>query len=102
MIKVPINIVGIPYDNEDKLIRRLEDFIRQSIQPIILNIEYKAIEVNEQSCILIIRIPQSIVAPHRVEYRGHNKFFTRSSKGKYQMDVSELRCGEDKMWYNCI
>lgn len=89
--KVPINIVGIPYDNEDKLIRRLEDFIRQSIQPIILNIEYKAIEVNEQSYILIIRIPQSIVAPHRVEYRGHNKFFTRSSKGKYQMDVSELR-----------
>ena len=89
--KIPINITGIPYDNEDKMIRRLEDFIRQSIQPVILNIEYQIIRIDEQSCILIIRIPQSLIAPHRVEFKGHNKFFTRNNKGKYQMDVSELR-----------
>lgn len=89
--KIPTNIVGIPYENEDKLIRRIEDFIRQSIQPIILNIEYKVIEIKKDTCILIIRIPQSLISPHRVEFKGHNKFFTRNNKGKYQMDVSELR-----------
>lgn len=89
--KIPTNIVGIPYENEDKLIRRIEDFIRQSIQPIILNIEYKVIELKKDNCILIIRIPQSLISPHRIEYKGHNKFFTRNNKGKYQMDVSELR-----------
>lgn len=89
--KIPTGIIGIPFDNEDKLIRRLEDFIRQSIQPVILNIEYKVIEIEEDRCILIIRIPQSIISPHRVEFKGHNKFFTRNNKGKYQMDVSELR-----------
>lgn len=89
--KIPINIVGIPYDNDDSLIRKLEDFIRQSIQPIILNIEYKVIGLKQNTCILIIRIPQSLIGPHRVEYKGHNKFFTRNNKGKYQMDVNELR-----------
>jgi len=89
--KIPTNIIGIEYENEDTLIRKLEDFIRQSIQPIILNIEYKVIDLEKNKCILIIRIPQSIIAPHRVEYKGHCKFYTRNNKGKYQMDVSELR-----------
>ena len=89
--KTPTNIVGITFENEDKLVRRIEDLIRQSIQPIILNIEYKVIEIKKDTCILIIRIPQSLISPHRVEFKGHNKFFTRNNKGKYQMDVSELR-----------
>ena len=87
----PSNVIGIPYENEDKLIRRLEDFIRQSIQPVIIDIEYKVIDLENKNCILIIRVPQSIVSPHRIEYKGTNKFFTRNNKGKYQMDVSELR-----------
>lgn len=89
--KIPTELVGIHYENADVLIRKLEDFIRQSIQPIILNIEYKLIEISDNKCILIIRIPQSLIGPHRVEYKGHNKFFTRNNKGKYQMDVNELR-----------
>ena len=87
----PKSIVGILYENEDKLIRRLEDFIRQSIQPVIIDIEYNVIDLGNKTCVLIIRVPQSIVSPHRVEYKGTNKFFTRNNKGKYQMDVSELR-----------
>lgn len=89
--KIPVSITGIKYQNEDVLLRRIEELIRQSIQPIILNIEYKVIEIEKGKGILIIQIPQSLNAPHRVEYKGHNKFYTRNTKGKYQMDVSELR-----------
>lgn len=89
--KIPTKLIGIHYDNDDVLIRKLEDFIRQSIQPIILNIEYKLLETSDNRCILVIRIPQSLIGPHRVEYKGNNKFFTRNNKGKYQMDVNELR-----------
>ena len=89
--KIPTKVCGITYENEDKLIRKLEDFIRQSIQPIILDIEYKVIEIKENTCVLIIRIPQSLIAPHRVEYKGTDKFYTRNNKGKYAMDVNELR-----------
>ncbi len=89
--KIPSKILGIKFENEDVLIRKLEDFIRQSIEPTILNIDYKIIMVEEKKGVLIIRIPQSLIAPHRVEYKGHNKFYTRNNKGKYQMDVNELR-----------
>lgn len=89
--KIPTKIIGITYENEDELIRRLEELIRQSIQPIILDIQYQIINVEKHKCILIIRIPQSRIAPHRVEYKGYNKFFYRNNKGKYQMDVNELR-----------
>lgn len=89
--KIPTEVCGITYENEDKLIRKLEDFIRQSIQPIILDIEYKVIEIKENICVLIIRVPQSLIAPHRVEYKGTDKFYTRNNKGKYAMDISELR-----------
>ena len=88
---VPKSIVGIPYETEDRLIRRIEDFVRQSIQPVILNIEYRVIKLKEDSCVLIIYIPQSILAPHRAEFKGSHKFYTRNSKGKYEMDVGELR-----------
>ena len=89
--KIPVSITGIKYQNDDVLLRRIEELIRQSIQPIILNIEYRVIKIEKSKGILIIRIPESIIAPHRVEYKGHNKFYTRNSKGKYQMDVNELR-----------
>lgn len=89
--KIPTKICGILYSNEDTLIRKLESFIRDSIQPIILNIQYHIIELEEKRCILVIRIPQSLIAPHRIEFKGSSKFFTRNNKGKYPMDVNELR-----------
>ncbi len=89
--KISTNICGIPYENDDKLIRRIEDLIRQSIQPVILNIQFKFIDIGNNKCVFIIQIPQSIISPHRVEYKGTDKFFSRNNKGKYQMDVSELR-----------
>ena len=89
--KIPTSMCGIPYENDDKLIRKIEDLIRQSIQPVILNIQFKVIDIGSNKCILVIRIPQSIISPHRVEYKGTDKFFSRNNKGKYPMDVSELR-----------
>lgn len=90
--KIPINICGISYQNEDFLVRKLESFIRDSIQPIILNIQCKVLPLEtDNKGVLIIRIPQSIISPHRIEYKNSGKFYTRNSKGKYPMDVNELR-----------
>ena len=40
---------------------------------------------------LIVKIERSWIGPHRVVFKGHNRFYARNSAGKYQMDVSELR-----------
>ena len=40
---------------------------------------------------LIIRVLKSWVSPHRVVSGGHDKFYSRNTKGKYPLDVGELR-----------
>ena len=41
--------------------------------------------------ILIVRVEKTGLAPHRVTYKGSDKFYARNSAGKYPLDVSELR-----------
>ena len=41
--------------------------------------------------VLVIRIPRSFQAPHRVTRQGSNRFWARSAAGKYEPDVTELR-----------
>ena len=40
---------------------------------------------------IVIKIGQSWISPHRVTLGGFDKFFSRTSIGKFPMDVSELR-----------
>ncbi len=89
--KIPISICGISYTNEDLLIRQIESLIRDSIQPVILNIEFRLLSIENNRGVLIIRIPQSLILPHRIEFKNSGKFFNRNNKGKYPMDVNELR-----------
>lgn len=89
--KLPDSIPGICIENEDETIRKIESMIRDSIQPRIVDIKFKMILVKNHKYILIMRIAASFIAPHRIIYRGWDKFFSRNSKGKYSMDVNELR-----------
>lgn len=89
--KIPVKICGISYPTEDELVRRVESFIRDSIQPRILNIRFKVVPIQDGKCVLIMRIPQSLFAPHRIEFHEYHKFFNRNNKGKYPMDINEIR-----------
>lgn len=89
--KLPTSISGIQMKNEDEIIRQIENMLRDSIQPRIPDIRFKMMPVNDNKYVLIIRVAPSFITPHRVTYKGWDKFLTRNSKGKYQMDVNELR-----------
>lgn len=41
--------------------------------------------------VILLRVGQSWNAPHMVRYGNHTKFYSRTSAGKYPMDVSEIR-----------
>lgn len=89
--KLPNSICGIQIKNEDEIVRQIESILRDSIQPRIPDIKFKLIHISDDNYVLIIRIAPSFIAPHRAIYKGWDKFLTRNSKGKYQMDVNELR-----------
>lgn len=81
----PIEVTDI-----DTEVSRLESMIRSGIDPRI-DAEIRIIEVDSKSCIFLIRVKASLITPHRVVYKSHDKFYRRNSNGKYPMDVVELR-----------
>ena len=78
-------------ENIDQEISRLDSRIREGIEPRILGIAIKPVNLSNSKTALIIRIPKSWISPHRVSFKGHDKFYSRSANGKYPLDVAELR-----------
>jgi hypothetical protein len=78
-------------ENVDQEISRLENMIRDGIEPRIIGILIKDIPLSNSKIALIVRIPKSWISPHRVSFKGHDKFYARSTNGKYPLDVRELR-----------
>ena len=85
----PTKIGGISTNDLGSGKERLENLIRAGLDP---RIRYDLAEVScAAGCVLVIRIDQSWVRPHRVILGGHDKFYGRNSTGKYPLDVGELR-----------
>lgn len=87
----PKSLTGLAVDSIDSEKGRLDNIVRTGVEPRIINITMKAIPLSNSRYALLIRVPRSWTSPHRVVLGGHAKFYTRSSSGKYEMDVDELR-----------
>jgi hypothetical protein len=75
----------------DAEILRLEQIARGGLQPRIANIAFRPVPIRAGGNVLIVRIPRSYHAPHRIIRQGSNRFWARSAAGKYEPDVNELR-----------
>jgi hypothetical protein len=82
---------GLGGVNPDSEILRLEAIIRTGSDPRIPGIRTRAIEGFDNGLILLMWIPKSWSSPHMVTYKNHSRFYSRSSNGKYALDVSEIR-----------
>ncbi|WP_038015155.1 AlbA family DNA-binding domain-containing protein [Thalassobaculum salexigens] len=89
---VPTVLSPITVAPDDEILR-LEQIARSGLQPRIPNLQFKAVPVAGGGHVLLIRIPRSFNPPHRVirQGKGHNRFWARSSAGKYEPNVDELR-----------
>jgi hypothetical protein len=86
----PSEICGLHVQNIDDEKLRIENMIRDGIEPRIPGISIR--EITEQGkIVIIVRIPRSWALPHVVKYKGHWRFYSRNSSGAYPLDVSELR-----------
>jgi hypothetical protein len=88
---IPKALEGVAIENIDQEISRLENIIRDGIEPRIIGIVIKDIVLSNSKKALIVRVPKSWISPHRVSFKGHDKFYARSTNGKYPLDVAELR-----------
>jgi len=88
----PVELCGLPENTTgDAEILRLESSIRTGIAPRMPGVHARTVPLRSGKVALIIRIPHSFATPHVVTYKGSSRFFSRSSNGKYQLDVGEIR-----------
>jgi len=86
----PKSLDGLDAENIGQEITRLDNIIRTGIQPRLPSVAISPpIALENSKVALIIRIPKSWISPHRVIH--NDKFYSRSSNGKYPLDVGELR-----------
>jgi hypothetical protein len=88
---LPIDIAGVSCDDPDGEILRLQNLIIGGIEPRLQGVLIKEIPLQSGAFAFIIRIPQSWSKPHVVNFENHWKFYSRTSAGKSQLDVSEVR-----------
>ena len=75
----------------DATLLRLENLLRDCVDPRLSGARFHWVEKGAGSGLLVVRLPPSVSAPHRIKFKGSGKFYHRNSRGKAEMDVHELR-----------
>ena len=84
-------ICGLEIPNVDAEKLRLENIMRDGIEPRIPGIAIQEVSLSSSKVVIIIRIPKSWAMPHMVTFKMRPQFYSRNSAGKYPLDVSEIR-----------
>lgn len=88
---IPDKVVGLGAVNLDVETRRMEDLIRNGISPRLSRIHTRSIDGFEGGPVIAVRIQKSLNNPHMVTYQGSSRFYSRTSAGKYPLDIGEIR-----------
>ena len=87
---LPAEISAFSCVNIDEELQRLDSILMSGVEPR-LKYQMRVIKHPKRGHVLIVRVDMNGLGPHRVTYKGSDKFYARNSAGKYPLDVSELR-----------
>ncbi|WP_200776027.1 AlbA family DNA-binding domain-containing protein [Azospirillum argentinense] len=88
---LPTALPGLAGLDADAEIRRLDELIRDGLDPTLLGIELRAVPLADGAAALVIRIPKSWNPPHQVTYQKTFRFYGRGAAGKHPLDVTTVR-----------
>lgn len=84
-------ILGVEIENLDKKQQAYESLIRDRTEPRLSNYRLRFIPLSDGRYVTHFRLRASLAAPHAVRTKSHRNYYVRSSAGKHEMDVGELR-----------
>lgn len=84
------SIEGLKNFNEDQEVLRLEQLLRAGVQERVPGVQHMVITLPEGP-VLVLHIPRSWSGPHMVTLDGDSRFYSRTSQGKYQLDLRQIR-----------
>lgn len=88
---IAVEVVGIARAAEDAETLRLENIVRDGLEPRLPGVQTRVVDIDEERSALVIRVPRSWAGPHMVSFKGLSRFYSRNSAGKYQLDIGEIR-----------
>jgi Putative DNA-binding domain len=87
---VASEVVGLEQNIGDE-IQRLQNIVLMAVEPRIVGIQFQPVDLASGRHALVIRVPQSMDAPHRVTHSGINRFCVRHTSDTYEASLVELR-----------
>jgi hypothetical protein len=87
----PSKLEGLNLRNVEQEIMRLENCIKDGIEPRIPSVTFTPVVLSNSRIALVVKVQKSWNLPHRVKFQGYNRFFSRNTNGIYEMDLEELR-----------
>jgi hypothetical protein len=88
---IPEAVDGLGRINSDAEERRLLNMLRDGIDPRIPGTRIKHLDGYPSGPVIVLRVLKSWASPHMVKFKNLSRFFSRTSAGKYQLDVREIR-----------
>jgi hypothetical protein len=88
---LPDSADGVQLSNASDVVARLENLVRDGIEPRVQGIQLKQVDGFAKGAVLVMRIPKSLAGPHMVVFGGVSRFYSRNSTGKFPMDIGEIR-----------
>jgi len=84
----PSNVAGIPpLDYAERISRSCRD----NLDPICPGVDVVQIQVEDNRIIIVVKVPQSLAAPHMITFKGLNQFWQRHGTDKQPMSTNEVR-----------
>ena len=87
----PAKILGVESLNLDDLKLRLLQTVENCTRPRVEGIDFVAVGSFERGPAVIIRVPGSWNRPHMLQIEKSQRFYARTSAGRYLMDVDQIR-----------
>lgn len=82
---------GIEDPNPGQAILRLENMLREGIEPRVPGCRFYPVASPEKGTVIVLQVPRSWLAPHMVRRDERQLFYTRNSAGNRLMEYREIR-----------
>jgi hypothetical protein len=80
------------WSSEDDIKRQLDQIVRDGIdEPVPAGLDLEVINVEDDRYAIIIRIPKSFRAPHKVTLQNEHRFYQRTTAGRAPMSAAQIK-----------
>ena len=89
---VPSELVGVDAGiNLDAETQRMVQLINSGFDPAFTTVQIRQVTAENGTRCVVLEIPRSSIAPHRIASGKYHKFFVRDSNGKHEATMPELQ-----------